>query len=470
MGQSGAAARGGEELRAFATGIATRMGTLGVEVADIAGHVESVARALADQARQVGELKSAIAGIADANDRIAAAGAETRRQSHDATESIARSQAATEQSESGVGALVAAIGRMTQRLDRLDEALARVAKVAGGIEAIARQTNLLALNATIEAARAGEAGRGFAVVAGEVKTLAGQTREATQQIGDTARLLSEEVGRLRGDLAATAATADAVKAGTATVAQSIGHVRAVFAAVDRAAQSVAEQVAANARGCGAVRERLDGLVAGVETSARSLGEADRRIGGLLRLSEELIAHIAACGVETDDTRFIAAVDEAAREIAALFEAALARGDISEADLFDEDYKPVPGSDPAQVTTRFVALTDRLLPPVQERLLGFDPRVVFAAAVDRNGYLPTHNLKFSKPQGPDPVWNAANCRNRRIFNDRTGLAAGRNTKPFLLQTYRRDMGGGTFALMKDLSVPIRVRGRHWGALRLGYKPA
>jgi methyl-accepting chemotaxis protein len=247
-------------------------------------------------------------------------------------------------------------------------------------------------------------------------------------------------------------------------------VRAVFAAVDQAAQSVAEQVAANARGCGAVRERLDGLVAGVETSARSLGEADRRIGGLLRLSEELIAHIAACGVETDDTRFIAAVDEAAREIAALFEAALARGDISEADLFDEDYKPVPGSDPAQVTTRFVALTDRLLPPVQERLLGFDPRVVFAAAVDRNGYLPTHNLKFSKPQGPDPVWNAANCRNRRIFNDRTGLAAGRNTKPFLLQTYRRDMGGGTFALMKDLSVPIHVRGRHWGALRLGYKPA
>ena len=94
-------------------------------------------------------------------------------------------------------------------------------------------------------------------------------------------------------------------------------------------------------------------------------------------------------------------------------------------------------------------------------------MTFCAAVDRNGYLPTHNLKFSQPQGADPVWNAANARNRRIFNDRTGLAAGRNERRFLLQTYRRDMGGGHRVLMKDLSAPIIVQGRHWGGLRLAY---
>jgi hypothetical protein len=60
------------------------------------------------------------------------------------------------------------------------------------------------------------------------------------------------------------------------------------------------------------------------------------------------------------------------------------------------------------------------------------------------------------------------RNRRMFNDRVGLASGRNTKPTLLQTYRRDMGGGTFALMKDASAPIVVRGRRWGGFRMGYK--
>jgi methyl-accepting chemotaxis protein len=95
-------------------------------------------------------------------------------------------------------------------------------------------------------------------------------------------------------------------------------------------------------------------------------------------------------------------------------------------------------------------------------------VVFVAAVDKNGYLPTHNKVFSKPQGSDPAWNAANCRNRRIFNDRVGLAAGQNTEPFLLQTYRRDMGGGKYVLMKDVSAPIYVQGRHWGGVRMGYR--
>jgi methyl-accepting chemotaxis protein len=121
-----------------------------------------------------------------------------------------------------------------------------------------------------------------------------------------------------------------------------------------------------------------------------------------------------------------------------------------------------------VTTRFTALTDRLLPAVQEPVLALDERVVFCAAVDRNGYLPTHNRVFSSPQGPDPVWNAAHCRNRRIFDDRTGLAAARSTAPYLLQTYRRDMGGGTFALMKDVSAPVWVAGRHWGAVRIAYR--
>ncbi|MGR5475532.1 chemotaxis protein, partial [Vibrio astriarenae] len=78
-------------------------------------------------------------------------------------------------------------------------------------------------------------------------------------------------------------------------------------------------------------------------------------------------------------------------------------------LFDHAYQPVANTDPPQHLTRFTAFTDRVLPALQEPLLGLDPRVVFCAAVDANGYLPTHNLKFSQPQGSDPVWNAANSR-------------------------------------------------------------
>lgn len=81
-------------------------------------------------------------------------------------------------------------------VNRLVEEIDKVAKVANGIEAIAKQTNLLALNATIEAARAGEAGRGFNVVATEVKHLSGQTSEATAEIGETLTALSAQAERL----------------------------------------------------------------------------------------------------------------------------------------------------------------------------------------------------------------------------------------------------------------------------------
>ena len=80
----------------------------------------------------------------------------------------------------------------------------------------------------------------------------------------------------------------------------------------------------------------------------------------------------------------------------------------------------------------------------------------------------HNPQYSQPQGDDPAWNEAHCRNRRMFDDPTGLSAARNREPMFMQTYPRQMGGGKSVLVKDLSTPLHVRGRHWGAVRLGLK--
>jgi methyl-accepting chemotaxis protein len=114
------------------------------------------------------------------------------------------------------------------------------------------------------------------------------------------------------------------------------------------------------------------------------------------------------------------------------------------------------------------VADRLFPTVQEPTLQFSPKVVFCIAVDRNGYVATHNRQYNHPQRGDLIWDSANSRYRRIFNDRTGLASARNTRTFLLQTYRRDMGGGQFIIMKEAAAPITVQGRHWGGVRLAFK--
>ena len=99
----------------------------------------------------------------------------------------------------------------------------------------------------------------------------------------------------------------------------------------------------------------------------------------------------------------------------------------------------------------------------------EERFVSGGACNVDGYLPALLPKYSQPQRPGEVeWNTANCRNKRIMNDRVGLSAAQNTKDFLLQTYRRNMGGGKFVLLKDASAPIFVNGRHWGGFRVDYK--
>ena len=79
------------------------------------------------------------------------------------------------------------------------------------------------------------------------------------------------------------------------------------------------------------------------------------------------------------------------------------------------------------------------------------------AVDRNAYLPVHNRIYSKPQKAGrSAWNLANCRNRRIFDDRAGLCAARNVA-YLIQNYPRAMGGGVVVMMREIDAPVRVFG-------------
>jgi len=220
--------------------------------------------------------------------------------------------------------------------------------------------------------------------------------------------------------------------------------------------------------CAGLNAQMGSLEGEMHQTARAIDAAMGRSEAFLKVSEQLIELVADCGIATDDTPYIEGAIDAAGQVAKLLEDSVRTGTITLADLFDENYRSIAGTDPAQVTTRFTALADRLFPQVQERVLGMSDRVVFCIAVDRNGYVATHNRKYCQPQRPGELgWNTANSRYRRVFNDRTGLASARNTRHFLLQTYRRDMGDGQFVLMKEAAAPITVNGRHWGGLRLAF---
>jgi len=184
---------------------------------------------------------------------------------------------------------------------------------------------------------------------------------------------------------------------------------------------------------------------------------------------ERALHQRIDAIRAQNREFADRAVDAAAMISMAFEEAVTSGTLTREALFDTDYVPIENTDPQQFRTRALAALDQLLPPIQEPLLAADKRMAFCAAVDRNGYLPVHNQLYSKPQKPgDPAWNHANCRNRRIFDDRAGLCAARNVRPYLIQSYPRDMGNGAIVMMREIDAPIRVFGKHWGGLRTAYK--
>jgi methyl-accepting chemotaxis protein len=174
-------------------------------------------------------------------------------------------------------------------------------------------------------------------------------------------------------------------------------------------------------------------------------------------------------IRDENTEFVTRAMEAGAALTKIFEDAVKSGAISMDDMFDTDYVEIAGTNPVQHRTQILSWADRALPPFQEAFLAKDPRMVFCAMIDCNGYLPVHNKIYSHPQRPgDVAWNTANSRNRRIFNDPAGLAAGRNLRSYLIQSYARDMGNGKTIMMREIDVPIRVNGRHWGGFRTAYK--
>ncbi len=174
-------------------------------------------------------------------------------------------------------------------------------------------------------------------------------------------------------------------------------------------------------------------------------------------------------IQDDNTEAVARAMEAGAALKKIFENGIDSGAISLEDMFDTDYVEIPGSNPAQYRTRILDWADRALPPFQEAFLAKDKRMAFCAMIDSNGYLPVHNKMYSHPQRPgDVTWNTANCRNRRIFNDPAGLAAGRNRRAYLIQSYARDMGNGNTVMMREIDVPVSVKGRHWGGFRTAYR--
>ena len=327
------------------------------------------------------------------------------------------------------------------------------------IKDIADQTNLLALNAAIEAARAGESGRGFAVVADEVRKLAERVGSATE---DISRNITEMAGQVRQTLA--------------EIEEINRYTIHTKTAVDKASVDYKGMLNDFEKNSG----QLSTITAAIQNLVNTNTEITAKVSDIRSLSQAVVqqmdeAEIFSSGLfdiaedmQEDMSTYMVcqgAVQEAmniTKQYGDLFQQKIEGYLEKGTDVFDVKYRDIPNSNPKRYKTAYDDLFEKELQPIYDRILGVIDGSIYALCVDQNGYAPTHNSKFSKqPTGKYEV-DLLNTRDKRIFNDKTGITLAKNKRPFLVQTYMRDTG----EVINDFSMPLFIKGRHWGALRIG----
>ncbi len=268
------------------------VGQLQTSASTLIGAAENTRRALAEeQENLVGvasastEYRATAGEVADRASEVAASGSNAHA---DAGKGAALAREASE----SIQTLAAEIAQGADAVRCLETEGEQIGAVLDVIRGIAEQTNLLALNAAIEAARAGEQGRGFAVVADEVRTLAGRTQEATEQIQQTIQRLQSGAAATARAMRASRETADLSVDRSNRAGESFGAIAESIAAINGMIEQIASASDEQRRAADAIRASIQRIERLSEQSAREAGQVAGAGDDLRRMADELVGLVS----------------------------------------------------------------------------------------------------------------------------------------------------------------------------------
>src|SRR3990170_47691 len=314
-------------------GISASCSEVTLGCSDVSGLVQEVLASSEKLRAEHTALLGTVATLNEDQDQVGQACEESRLLSQRSLEQIAQGTNHIRSSLAEIGKLLVLVDTLTQHVTGFAAAMGQVKQCSHDIDQIAETTNILSLNAAIEAARAGEAGRGFAVVAAEVKTLAGKTRKATDEITRTIDALGSEAEHVVAEIGKGVKVRDEARNSVARIEDTLVGVGEMVSEVDRQNDQIAQATGAISGHVASLQQVLASFNEAARDNEDKLGRAKDRMSELEEMASVMFDQLVHAGLAPKDAAMVERASAARDEVTNLVLAALADGNLTEAQLF-----------------------------------------------------------------------------------------------------------------------------------------
>lgn len=447
--------------------IPVKCGDVTIGCTDVAGIVEAVIQSSKNLRAEHDALRGTVGELEADQERVAQASDEARLLSERAIERLGEGTDLIQSSLGKINGVLTLVESLSQHVTSFAAAMEQVRRSAQDIDQIAETTNILALNATIEAMRAGDAGRTFAVVAGEVKSLANDTRKATEEISATVEALGIEANSVIERIESGSKASDEAKESVAQIESTMMSVSDLVEEVDKQNDQIARSTNTISGHVTRVQDVLDSFDKAAIDNESKLSEAHRRMESLELTASEMFDQLVKAGLSPRDSLMVERAKEIAAELAEVAEKAIEKGELSMSQLFDQDYREIPGSNPKRYRTSLCDWADKNWRPINDRTCAEGGDIIISSQADMNGFLPTHVTQHSKAPTGDLAHDTQYCRNGRIILEGIDLVAKKTSDPYTMAVYRQEGDGTNYVIVRNIYVPLVINGRRWGDCELAY---